>query len=125
MNYFTQLSIDLANQQDYLDRLFSVYPLAPDSIREIDTAIWENVKRDFHAHDNISMFRNLLKLPLFPVKDGYVPFLRKTLRPLNEIRLRCREFVGVFGNWDLTDCLKDAPNPKKRTGRWDLCSGIG
>ena len=34
MNYFTQQSIELANQRNYLDLLFSVYPLNPDSIRE-------------------------------------------------------------------------------------------
>lgn len=33
MNYFTKISIDLANQKDYLDQLFKVYPLSPDSIR--------------------------------------------------------------------------------------------
>lgn len=35
MNYFTKISIDLANQKDYLDQLFKVYPLSPDSIRNI------------------------------------------------------------------------------------------
>jgi len=36
MNYRTQLSIELANQRDYLDQLFKVYPTVPDTIREID-----------------------------------------------------------------------------------------
>lgn len=41
MNYYTQLSIELANQRDYLDQLFRVYPLSPDFIREIDNNVWK------------------------------------------------------------------------------------
>ncbi len=36
MNYWTQLSIEFANQRNYLDELFSVYPTIPDGITEID-----------------------------------------------------------------------------------------
>jgi len=36
MNYWTQLSIDLANKRNYLDQLFTVYPTIPESIRDID-----------------------------------------------------------------------------------------
>ena len=53
MNYFTEQSIELANQKDYLDQLFTVYPLSPDSIREIDTGIWNRVETCFKQHDNI------------------------------------------------------------------------
>lgn len=37
MNYWTQLSIEFANQRNYLDELFKVYPTIPEDIREIDT----------------------------------------------------------------------------------------
>ena len=43
MNIFTKSSIELANQKDYLDQLFSVYPLSPDSIREINKDTWYNI----------------------------------------------------------------------------------
>lgn len=77
MNYFTQQSIELANQRDYLDQLFSVYPLSPDSIREIDQHVWARVEENFNNRNNIGLFRALLDLDLFPVKDGYVPYFRK------------------------------------------------
>lgn len=77
MNYFTKISIDLANQKDYLDQLFKVYPLAPDSIREIDPVAWKNVVDSFNGEDNTALLKALLDLKLFPVKDGYVPFFRK------------------------------------------------
>ena len=32
MNYWTQLSSDFANQRNYLDELFRIYPTIPDGI---------------------------------------------------------------------------------------------
>ncbi|WP_428062242.1 restriction endonuclease [Candidatus Avelusimicrobium fimicolum] len=76
MNYFTETSIELANQRNYLDQLFSVYPLNPDSIREINPTLWNDIKQAFSNNDNTHLFLSLLKLKLFPIKDGYVPFFR-------------------------------------------------
>ncbi len=39
MNYFTQLSIDYANQRSYLDDLFHVYPTIAEGIREIQVLL--------------------------------------------------------------------------------------
>ena len=77
MNYFTQQSIQLAHQRDYLDQLFSVYPLSPDGIREIDSDVWHSIEYSYNNHDNIGLFEALLKLKLFPIKDGYVPYFRR------------------------------------------------
>lgn len=77
MNYFTQQSIELANQRNYLDQLFSVYPLSPDNIREIDNGVWRRVETNYNEFNNVELFRALLDLPLFPVKDGYVPYFRR------------------------------------------------
>lgn len=77
MNYFTQQSIELANQRNYLDQLFSVYPLSPDSIREIDANVWRRVETNYNEYNNVELFKALLDLPLFPVKDGYVPYFRR------------------------------------------------
>lgn len=76
MNSFTQNSIELANQKNYLDLLFSVYPLAPDSIRQINQHIWSDIEKYFNDNNNIELFKSLLKLDLFPIKDGYVPFFK-------------------------------------------------
>ena len=35
-NHWMKLSIDFANQKNYLDELFKVYPTIPEGIREID-----------------------------------------------------------------------------------------
>ena len=77
MNYFTQQSIELANQRNYLDQLFSVYPLSPDSIRVIDSQVWNRIEEGYNQHDNVVLFKALLELDLFPIKDGYVPYFRR------------------------------------------------
>ena len=49
LNYWTELSVQYANQRNYLDDLFSVYPTIPEGIREIDEEKWDSV---FKAHDS-------------------------------------------------------------------------
>lgn len=83
MNYFTQQSIELANQRDYLDQLFKVYPLAPDSMRTIDERTWNNIESLFNGNDNMGLFKALLDLDLFPIKDGYVPFFKRDKRAID------------------------------------------
>lgn len=77
MNYWTDLSIQFANQRNYLDELFSVYPLAPDVIRQLDETTWHKIEAAFQARNDQELLQNLLTLDLFPIKDSYVPYLRR------------------------------------------------
>jgi len=77
LNYWTQLSVEFANQRDYLDQLYRVYPVAPNLRRELPEDIMNRVETAFTNRDNENLIRNLLKLDLFPVKDSYVAFLRR------------------------------------------------
>ena len=52
MNKWTKLSIDFANQYDYLDQLFKVYPTIPEGIRDINQKLWNNVEKSFEAQNN-------------------------------------------------------------------------
>jgi len=77
MNHWTDLSIKYANQRNYLDDLFQIYPTIPDGIRDIDERSWTNVENAFNERDNISLITHLLYLDLFPVKDSYVAYLKR------------------------------------------------
>mgnify|MGYP000935347327 CR=1 FL=1 len=77
MNYWTEISIELANQKAYLDELFAVYPTIPEGIRKIDNSVWNSIEISFNNKDNISLIKDLLKLNLFPIKDSYVSYLRR------------------------------------------------
>lgn len=77
MNYFTQLSIDFANQRNYLDELFSVYPTIPEGIRNIGESLWAEVEKSFAEKNNMQLFKTLLKFDLFPIKDSYVAYFKR------------------------------------------------
>ena len=77
MNYWTQLSQEFANQRNYLDKLFQVYPTIPDGIRDINQTLWEEVEQAFNTNDNLTLLNTLLKFDLFPIKDSYVAYLKR------------------------------------------------
>lgn len=72
MNYWTELSIEYANQRSYLDDLFQVYPTIPEGIREIKNERWANIEKAFKKKNNDALIKELLKLDLFPIKDSYI-----------------------------------------------------
>lgn len=77
MNYWTELSIEYANQKSYLDDLFQVYPTIPEGIREINTERWTNIETSFNENNNHDLIKELIKLKLFPIKDSYIAYLRR------------------------------------------------
>ena len=113
MNHFTQESINLANQRDYLDQLFSVYPLSPDSIREIDHGIWDRIERSFNNQDNVNLFKSLLELDLFPVKDGYVPYFRRDPSAVNRNPKTVNRICGRVRELGLDKLYERCTQPKE------------
>lgn len=77
MNNGAKLSIEFANQRNYLDELFSVYPTIPEGIRDIDMGLWEQVEQYFQIKDNTKLLKILLKMDLFPIKDSYVAYFKR------------------------------------------------
>lgn len=77
MNHWTKLSIDFANQRNYLDELFAVYPTIPEGIRDIDKRLWSITEDSFNKKDNIRLLKSLLAMDLFPIKDSYVAYLKR------------------------------------------------
>ena len=77
MNYWTELSIEYANQRSYLDDLFTIYPTIPEGIRSVNEESWELITTAFHDNQQITLLQELLKLDLFPIKDSYIAFLKR------------------------------------------------
>ena len=77
MNYFLIQSIELANSRNYLDELFRVYPMSPDSLREIDAQKWSAFEKEFKQNNQTKIIQSLLDFELFPIKDSYVAYLRR------------------------------------------------
>lgn len=132
MNYYTRLSIELATQRDYLDQLFKVYPLAPDTIRSINETLWDNIEDSYRQNYNDRLIRTLLKLKLFPVKDSYVSFLRhdkdaieRNPQTVNRICGRIKE----LGLEKLYERITEPKEPNRQIGplfrRWIYSGALG
>ena len=113
MNTWTQLSIEYANQRSYLDDLFQVYPTIPNGIRDIDEDIWCEIEKAFGEKNNTELFKNLLKLEKFPIKDSYVSFLRMDSESISRNPQTVNRITGNFYEMGLSKLYKKCTEPKE------------
>ncbi len=113
MNFWTERSSQLANQENYLDLLFKVYPTTPDSMREIDPNKWKFVKDAFEAKDNIALISALLKLDLFPIKDSYIAYLRHDENALIRNPNTVNRIAGAIYEMGIDKVFEKCSTPKE------------
>ena len=113
MNYWTDLSIQFANQRNYLDELYTVYPFAPDVIRELNQTTWNNVERAFSEQNDIELMKSLLKLKLFPIKDSYIAFLRRDKTSIDRNPETVRRICGRLYQMGLEKIYARSSEPKE------------
>lgn len=113
MNYWTELSVQYANQRDYLDSLFRVYPISPNIRREIDTNKWKNIEEAFNTRDNESLIRALLKLDLFPIKDSYVAYLKRDPSSIDRNPNTIARLAGNLYELGLDEVYEKCSEPKE------------
>jgi hypothetical protein len=113
MGHWTDLSIEFANQRNYLDELFRIYPTIPDGIRDLDKEKWSNVEKSFNSHDNINLITNLLSLNLFPIKDSYIAFLRHDPAALKRNPATINRLCGRLYDMGLDQIFERCSEPKE------------
>ena len=113
MDYWTSLSVEYANQRNYLDDLFTVYPTIPEGIRDIDKALWSNVESAFKRSNNTKLLRNLLKLKLFPIKDSYVAYLRRDPSAIERNPSTVNRLCGRLYEMGLNGIYEKCSEPKE------------
>ncbi len=107
------MSCDLANQRDYLDQLFRVYPTIPDSIRDIGIAQWERVETALQGYDDAELLNAALGLPLFPIKDSYISYLRKDRSAIGRNPETVRRIAARLRDMGAGEIYKAASQPKE------------
>ena len=112
-NMWTDMSIALANQSNYLDLLFRVYPTIPENCREIDQNIWCKVKQSFYNRDALQLIKNLLQMKLFPVKDSYVAYLKRDPQAINRNPETVNRLAGRIFEMGLSDLFERCSEPKE------------
>ena len=113
MNYWTQLSIEYANQRSYLDDLFQVYPTIPEGIRNIDNALWKGIEKAFAKKNNVALLENILKLDLFPLKDSYVAYLKRDKEALRRNPATAARLCGRLYEMGLDEIFSRSSEPKE------------
>ena len=77
MNIWTQKSIELANQRNYLDLLYKVYPMSNNLRREMKKEDIQKLNEYYEMRDKNKLLNLLLKQEVFPIKDSYISYLKK------------------------------------------------
>ena len=113
MNYWTELSIEYANQKSYLDDLFQVYPTIPEGIRDINHERWSNIEKAFNKKNNELLIRELLKLDLFPVKDSYIAYLKRDGTALDRNPKTINRICGRLYEMGLDKIFERCSEPKE------------
>lgn len=112
-NTWTQKSIEYAANRAYLDDLYSVYPVVHDSVRNIDERVMSRVERYFYEQDNYNLIKALLELDLFPVKDSYVPYLRKSDSAIKNNPKIVKRICGDLYEMGYKELYKRCTEPKE------------
>lgn len=113
MNYWTNLSIEYANQRNYLDELFRVYPTIPEGIREIDEERWIGIQEAFNDRDDEILIKYLLQLDLFPIKDSYVAFLKREPNSIKRNPKTVQRLCGRLYEMGLDKIYEKCSEPKE------------
>jgi hypothetical protein len=113
MNHWTELSIEFANQKNYLDELFKVYPTIPEGIRDIDKNKWAEIETAFNKKDKLKLLIKLLSLNLFPIKDSYVAYLKRDPSSLLRNPATVDRLCGRLLEMGLNNIFEKCSEPKE------------
>ncbi len=113
MNYWTAKSVELANQKDYLDRLFRVYPMSVNPRRELPSKAERDIEKHFNKRNYKELLLTLLNQDLFPVKDSYVAFLKRDRTAIDRNPRTVERLVGMLYEMGLDDIYDKITEPKE------------
>jgi len=113
MNYWTELSIEYANQRSYLDDLFQVYPTIPEGIRDINNERWGKIEEAFKKKNNDNLIKELLKLDLFPIKDSYIAYLKRDPSSIERNPKTINRICGRLYEMGLDKIFERCSEPKE------------
>ena len=132
INHWIQLSIDFANQRNYLDELLKIYPMIPGEKRKIDPKKWKAIKKAYNAKNKTELLKLLLSLELFPIKDSYVAYLKKDKTAIERNPATVDRLYGRLVDMGLNEIYKKCSEPKETNRqigplfkRWILKGKLG
>jgi len=118
MNIWTKKSIELANQQNYLDLLYKVYPLSKNIRREIDDQTKNNIYKAMNNKDNETLLSILIKQTnekniVFPIKDSYVAYLKHDNSAIKRNPNTLSRITSIIYEMGYDEIINKATAPKE------------
>ncbi|MDR2090914.1 MAG: restriction endonuclease [Clostridiales bacterium] len=113
MNIWTENSIKLANQKNYLDLLYKIYPMSINLRRELSDSAAKAIETHFNNKDNLSLLKILLKNDIFPLKDSYVAYLKKDNSAIDRNPLTVDRLSGMLYELGLDEIIERSSAPKE------------
>ncbi len=113
MNEWIRKSIELANDNDYLDQLHEVYPVSEREERQIPSRIERRIRGAYEDNDNEELVTVLLTLNKFPIDDPYVSLLRGRGNLIENNPETVERLGETLLSFDLEDLLDKCRTPIK------------
>ncbi|MDI6736998.1 MAG: restriction endonuclease [Nanoarchaeota archaeon] len=132
MNHWMDLSIQFANQKNYLDELFKIYPTIPEDIREVDSQKWKAIEKAFNNKNKVELLNLLLSMDLFPIKDSYIAYLKRDTSAIGRNPNTVDRIYGRLQELGLKEIYEKCTEPKETNRqigplfkRWILKGTLG
>lgn len=113
MNIWTQMSVEFANQRNYLDELFKIYPISPNLHRDISPDISKQIEKHFNNRNSEELIKSLFKLDLFPIKDSYVAYLKRDFSSITRNPNTVNRIAGMLYEMGIDEILEKCSMPKE------------
>ncbi len=113
MNIWTQKSIELASQKNYLDLLYKVYPMSQNLRREIDFKTQRDIKLFLDNKDKKNLILTLLNQEVFPIKDSYVAYLKRDKTAIDRNPNTIDRLFGMLVDMGFDEIIDSATVPKE------------
>ena len=113
MNIWTKKSIELANQRNYLDLLFKIYPMSVNLRRELSEKTVDDITKYFDEKDSKRLLNILLSQDIFPIKDSYVAYLKRDKSAIDRNPNTVNRITGMLYEMGLNEIFDKTTAPKE------------
>ena len=113
MNLWTQKSIELAAQSNYLDQLYRVYPMSVNLRRELPLQTQDEIRMYLDNQDGKKLLQVLLKQEIFPIKDSYVAYLKRDKTAIDRNSATVSRLAGILIEMGFDEILDKTTVPKE------------
>lgn len=113
MNIWTNKSIELAAQRNYLDLLYRVYPMSVNLRRELPHSTLGTIRTAFDDRNGNALLKILLQQEIFPIKDSYVAYLKRDSSSIDRNPSTVQRLVGMLYEMGFDDIIDRATVPKE------------